>query len=88
MKGLVRLKETAARLFSPEEKNPYYKGGTAIKNLEELKNHLQDFEEHEATWLASWFDYLGDSTLTSRIERNPKDFKKIILERRKQLKKI
>jgi hypothetical protein len=87
VKKLVSLKLVAERLFSPEGKNPYYKGGIAIENFEELRTHLEEFEEYEAPWLASWFEYLGDTTLSNRVKKDPKNFKKTIIKRYEQLQR-
>ncbi len=72
-------------MFFPE-KNPYYHGNKEIRNLQELVENLENFSEKEALWLASWVEYLGDSTLANRIRRNPKNFKTIIKKRYMQLK--
>lgn len=81
-------KNFAARMFSPQGKNPYYKGEMAIRNLDELDRNLNTFDASEAPWVADWLEYLGDPTTAARIRRAPADFKRIVHERREELKKF
>jgi hypothetical protein len=78
----------AGKLFMPEGKNPYYKGQTAIRNLEELDMNLNTFDASEAPWVADWIEYLGDPTTAARIRKSPSDFKNIIHQRREELRKL
>jgi hypothetical protein len=59
----VELYRLATSLFDPTGKNPYYLNRSssgdsdmtiAIKNLSELRDNLDVFNEKEAPWLASW----------------------------------
>jgi hypothetical protein len=79
---------TAARMFNPEGKNPYYKGQTVISNLDELDSNLNTFDASEAPWVADWIEYLGDSATAARIRKTPTEFKNIIHQRREELKRL
>ena len=78
----------AARMLSPQGKNPYYKGSTAIRNLDELDRNMTSFDAGEAGWVADWLEYLGDPITASRIRRTPSDFKRIIHERHEELRRL
>lgn len=81
------LSKVAKMVFQPAGKNPYYKGGKAIKNLQELVDNLNSFNEGEASWVASWIEYLGDKETAQKIKSNAKDFRNVIQNRHSQLKK-
>ena len=68
----------AKNLFSSENKNPYYLRGKEIKNLDELKENLQNFKDTEAMWVADWIRYLGDPKTADQIRNKPKEFRRII----------
>jgi hypothetical protein len=78
----------AARMLSPRDKNPYYKGETVIRNLDELDSNIGMFDQGEAAWVADWIEYLGDPTTAVRIRKSPDSFKRIIHERRDELRRI
>lgn len=82
-----KLDAIATRLFVADGKNPYYKGGIAIHNLDELDRNIALLEHHEAKWVADWLEYLGDAETAKRIRDEPSHFKKIVHERREELKK-
>jgi hypothetical protein len=79
------LAGVAAKLFSPVGKNPYYRGGKAIRNFRELKDSLNEFTENEAQWVASWIEYLGDTNTAARIRQTPNRFGEIIKNRFNEL---
>lgn len=87
-KEVSQLRETAKRMFNPEDKNPYVFNGKPLKNLQDLKDYLVAFTEREALWVASWIDYLGDHEMAKRIKKHPKKFKSIISDRYKELKRF
>jgi hypothetical protein len=68
----------AAKLFSPVEKNPYYRGEKAIRNFRELNESLNEFTQKEAQWVASWIEYLGDTNTAARIRQTPNRFREIV----------
>jgi len=82
------ISKIAKDLLTGNDKNPYYYGSIVIQNLDELQNHLHNFSEHEAGWLADWIDYLGDNHTAIKIRENPNEFKTIINERYLELKKL
>ena len=82
------ISETAKKVLSGDGKNPYYYGGIAIQNFDELQDHLKNFPEHEVSWLADWIDYLGDNRTAVKIRESPSEFKTIINERYLELKKL
>jgi hypothetical protein len=45
------------------------------------------FEHHEARWVADWLEYLGDAETAKRIRDEPSRFRKIVHERREELRK-
>lgn len=75
------------KLFEAAGKEAYYLGDLAIHNLEDLRNHIDQFTEKEAQWLASWIEYLGDPKTAEKIRGALPDFKAIIEKRHNQLKK-
>ncbi len=81
--------EIAICLLRPADKNPYYLfRGTdciGINNLTELKDRIDMFMEDEAEWVASWIEYLGDKETADKIRASPSNFKRIIIERYKEL---
>lgn len=81
------LAKVAEMLFGADGKEPYYLGGKAIRNLEELVMNLDSFSEEDANWLSSWMEYLGDPKTGDRIRKDTSDFKKIIMKRYDQLQK-
>jgi hypothetical protein len=81
-------KAFAGKLLMPEGKNPYYKGQTAIRNLDELDSNLNTFAADEAPWVADWLEYLGDPATAGRIRKNPSEFKNIIHQRREELRRV
>ena len=81
------ISEIAKKILTGDGKNPYYYGGIAIQNFDQLQDHLQDFSEHEAGWLADWIDYLGDNRTALKIREIPSEFKTIINERYIELKR-
>ena len=78
----------AQEILSGDGKNPYYYGGITIQNLDELQEHLHNFSEHEANWLADWIDYLGDNQTAKTIRTKPAEFRSIINNRYLELKNI
>jgi hypothetical protein len=78
----------AGKMFMPEGKNPYYKGETAIRNLDELDRNLNTFDASEASWVADWIEYLGDPTTATKIRKTPSEFKTIIHQRREELGRL
>ena len=83
----TKLDALASRLFIADGKAPYYKGDIAIHNLDELDRNIAHLEHHEAKWVADWLEYLGDAETAKRIRDEPSHFKKIVHERREELKK-
>ena len=81
------LTELAQQVMYGNGKNPYYFGGTEIRNLKDLHEYLNDFKDHEAVWLADWIDYLGDDKTAEKIREAPSKFKNIINTRYSELKK-
>jgi hypothetical protein len=81
----TRTDNIARNLFSPENKNPYYFNGKELKNIDDLKQNLQNFTDTDAMWVAEWIKYLGDPYTAEQIRSRPKDFKKIINARHKEL---
>ena len=81
------LTKLAQQVMYGDGKNPYYFGGTEIRNFNELQNYLNDFKDHEAVWLADWIDYLGDDKTAEKIREEPSKFKNIINTRYSELKK-
>jgi len=79
------LARTAAKLFSPVGKNPYFLGEKAIRNFRELVRSLSEFTEKEAQWVASWIDYLGDKKTATEISQTPTRFREIITTRFNEL---
>jgi len=86
--GSETTRALAARMLSPQDKNPYYKGPTAIRNLDELDRNLGMFDQSEAAWVADWIEYLGDPTTAVRIRNSPDSFKTIIHDRREELRRL
>jgi hypothetical protein len=82
-----KLDALATRLFVADGKNPYYRGDLKIRNLDELDENLAVFEHHEAGWVADWLEYLGDAEAAKRIRDEPSHFRKIVHERRAELKR-
>lgn len=82
-----KLGALASKLQIADGKNPYYRGGLAIRNMEELDRNLEVFEHHEAPWVADWLEYLGDAETATRIRAEPGRFKKIIHERWAELRR-
>ena len=80
--------EIAMKVLIGKGKNPYYYGGITIQNFEELQDHLKNFSEHEAGWLADWIDYLGDNRTAVKIREEPSEFKTIINQRYLELKRL
>lgn len=80
------LGKMASKLFLPAGKNPYFRGGRAIKNFSELVRSLSEFTENEAQWVASWIDYLGDKKTAMEIGQTPARFREIITTRFNELK--
>ncbi len=86
-KTTENLPELAKQVLSGNGKNPYYFGGTVIKNYDELHVHIDEFKDHEAIWLADWIDYLGDNSTAQKIRETPNEFKNIVTNRISELKK-
>ena len=94
----AELSKLATSLFDPVGKNPYYLNRSsgsgdsdmtiAIKNLSELRDNLDVFNEKEAPWLASWIEYLGDKKTAARIRETPGEFEEIIIERHEELQEF
>jgi len=93
----VELSRLATSLFDPTGKNPYYLNRSssgdsdmtiAIKNLSELRDNFDMFNEKEAPWLASWIEYLGDKETAARIRETPGEFEEIIIERHEELQEF
>jgi|AGTN01.2.fsa_nt_gi hypothetical protein len=82
-----QMKRIARALFRPREKNPYIFNGKPLADLQELTDYLVAFTGKEGLWVASWLEYLGDEETADRIRRQPGDFKKIVAERCRELKK-
>ena len=82
-----RLGALASKVYIADGKNPYYRGGLAIRNMEELDQSIGTFEHHEAPWVADWLEYLGDAGTARRIREEPARFKKIVQERWGELKR-
>ena len=82
-----KLGSLASKVYVADGKNPYYKGGLAIHNMEELDQNIGAFEHHEAPWVADWLEYLGDAETARRIREEPARFKKIVHERWGELKR-
>ena len=82
-----KLEALASKLFIADGKAPYYKGDNAIHNLDELDRYIALFEHHEAKWVADWLEYLGDAEVAKRIRDEPSRFRRIVHERREELKK-
>jgi hypothetical protein len=80
----------AACVFKPVEKNPYYlfRGAecVTIGNFSDLKDKIDLFVEAEAGWLASWIEYLGDKETANKIRGMPREIRKIVIERYKELR--
>jgi hypothetical protein len=87
-RGTETTRAFAAKMLMPEGKNPYYKGEMAIRNIDELDSNLNAFDASEAPWVADWLEYLGDQTTAVRIRKTPMNFKKIIHERREELRRL
>ncbi|MDI6642976.1 MAG: hypothetical protein QMD95_02875 [Candidatus Hodarchaeaceae archaeon] len=83
----AELTKIAKNLFEATGKNPYYRGGKAIKNFRELWENLAEFTENEAQWVAAWIDYLGDARTAARIRERPSKFKELINERYAELRR-
>jgi len=81
------LKKVAKNMLGANDKEGYYLGDLVIKNLSELVEHLERFTEQEAHWVASWIEYLGDSTCAKKIRKSPAKFKDILRKRHKELSK-
>ncbi len=81
------MRTMAQALLSPNDKNPYWLHGKALNNLKELVDNLMAFTGNEARWVASWLEYLGDSEVAERIRKKPEEFKKIVDERYRELKR-
>lgn len=81
------LSKIAKEVFSPDGKNPYYKGDIEICNFEDLKHNIGLFSEEEAVWVSEWVHYLGDKKCASDIMKSPKKMKKTVNARYKSLKK-
>ncbi len=82
------LSKIATSLFTPMDKNPYYRGSMAIANLRDLHDHLDAFGPEEAVWLASWIEYLGDSETAAKIRAEPGQFKQIVTASYEELKEF
>jgi len=78
----------AHRMLTTKEKNRYIKGELVIQNLGDLDDNLSSFDATEAPWVADWIEYLGDRITATRIRVSPMDFKKLIHNRREELKKL
>lgn len=83
----AELTKIAKNLFEAAGKNPYYRGGKAIKNFSELRENLAEFTENEAQWVAAWIEYLGDAKTAARIRERPSKFKEFINERYNELRR-
>ncbi len=88
LKGGRDLAAVAEMLLGAKGKEPYYHGSTAIRNLEELVSRLDNFTAGEASWVASWIEYLGDAETAEKIRRSPNNFKDIVRQRHRELKKF
>jgi hypothetical protein len=78
----------AHRMLTTKEKNRYIKGNLVINNLGDMDDNLNSFDKTEAVWVADWIEYLGDQITATQIRTNPMNFKKIIHNRREELKKL
>jgi hypothetical protein len=89
---ILRVREASAamarRLFHPEGKNPYLKGGLEIHDLAELDRSLSSFDTAEAPWVADWLEYLGDAPTAERVRQRPADFREIIHARSVELRRF
>lgn len=81
------LYNLAKLMFDPVDKEPYYLGSKAIRNLEELKASLGLFTPEMAEWVASWIGYLGDRRTAEEIRRARGEFRGIIEKRYAVLRK-
>jgi hypothetical protein len=81
------IKDIARMLLTPKDKSPYQLGERPIRNFQELKENIHGLAEYEATWVADWLEYLGDSETASDIYERPKDFRTMINERYRELNK-
>lgn len=88
LRGGKDLAAVADMLFAPKGKEPYYHGGSAIRNLDELANRLDNFTTAEANWVASWIEYLGDGETAEKIRKSTANFKDIVRQRHRELKKF
>ena len=80
------LFSVASKMLIAEGKNPYYKGGLSLRNLDELDQNIASFEHHEALWVADWIDYLGDPQTAASIRAEPANFKRLVHERASELR--
>ena len=82
------LSAVARSLFSPESKDPIFKGETEIKNLEDLAENLDFFTEKDAVYLALWLNTLGDPLTAFKILLRPESYRETILQRYQTLKRF
>ncbi|MBI4361940.1 MAG: hypothetical protein HY558_02070 [Euryarchaeota archaeon] len=86
--ALEPMRETARRLFHPTEREPYYLRDLALRNFDELHEHIGEFTEEQARWVADWVEYLGDPETAKRIRGQTREFRKIIDERHRELARL
>jgi hypothetical protein len=77
--------DVAKMLFFPIDKSPYQLGVNPIRNFFELNEMRNTLHRHEATWVADWLEYLGDTETASSIYEHPQNFRTIINERYRSL---
>jgi len=79
------IRDIAQKVLFPHDRSPYQLGEHPIRNFQELKENMHSLAEYEATWVADWLEYLGDSETASDIYERPKDFRTMINERYREL---